>query len=218
MDTRKTSIISVRVSQEILDNLGKKGLVISDIIRAHLEENYGTKTVTGADLFVRSYSLPVGDVLCAETTPQIRLWWVNDSNLRELKSIVKPWEKNGFKLMVGETGRGSYNMPEVIIDTIQERKIGGAYGVSTNGVGAYVGEKMVWFEIVDSKKAIEFMKSNTNIPVAVRSDVFKYNGDINYKEAVDIANELFVYYFINGVGRRVGSKLTESDILKRDDL
>lgn len=215
-----TKVVSVRLPERIIEYLEENGHNVTETIKDLMERTYSggirPPSVTCVDIGGVETLFPIGDVVCKDTNPQSQLWWCNESGLKELTLLSTEWEKNGFKLCVGVENGGSWSVPEVITEPIQERRNGG-YCVNSKMVGAYVGDKLVWYDIVDSAKALAFMVEHTNIPCAPRCDVKRYNADTTYKQAFDRANELFIHYFINGHGQRVG-RLSESEMAEIFDL
>ena len=140
-----------------------------------------------------------------------RLWWVDLKDLEELRDLCKNWVDNGFTLGVGVAGRGSQDIPEVIEYEWQERRPGNRWVMSTRGDVALVDYVLVWFDIVDTEKAFDYMTKHTDIPVAVRCDLNEYSTNDRYKQVFDIANELFVYYFSNRRPKDMSGTLNEEE-------
>src|SRR5574343_1149256 len=110
---------------------------------------------------------------------QSQLWWCPVEDLDELESICRGWE--GFKLCVGTTGHGTSDMPEVIEYEWQERRHGSQFTGSTKGQEALVTDVLVWLEITDTDKAYNYLQEHSDIPVAVRCDMYRYSTDERYK-------------------------------------
>jgi len=221
--------VSVRIKEDLLEKIKKSGEKVSDVLREELEKRYKRVITKSKDepidthmketeKIVRNiptrvdFMFPVGDVICVDINPQTQLWWCPEEWLAQVYEKSKVWEKNGFKLMIGQAGRGTWYMPEVIEEEIQERKISGRFSPSCKMVEARVGDKLVWLEITNPAAALEFMVNNTGIPCAVRCDLHKYSEDKEYAEAFNIANELFIYYWKHGI-----SMQSKEEIAKKDD-
>lgn len=226
--------VSIRMPEELLEVIRMKELKPSEAIRDALADKYlGTKTdetearleeavakaKAGRMEVYDEFKIPVGDVICFNTSPQTQLWWCPDNKMAQVKELARVWEENGFKLCVGKTGRGTWYSPEVIEEEEQERKRNGRFSPSCHMISAYVGDRLVWLEVTRSDKALAFMVSHTEIPCAVRCDIHKYSSDMEYKEAFDKANELFIYYWANDRPKRVSSVApTESDLCEIFDV
>lgn len=159
------------------------------------------------------FSIPVGDVICKDTSPITQIWWCPKDKMGQIKKLCKDWTSNGFKLYTGVAGRGSWFYPEVIEHAEQERVANGLFARSTKMCEAHIGDSCVWLGITDPQKARDFMQDRTDIPVAVRCDMDSYTSDLNYKAAFDIANDLFIYYFVNKRPKRA-----RSQSLSKEDL
>ncbi len=129
---------------------------------------------------------------------QSQLWWVSEEDIPELLGVCSKWTSNGFKLCIGETDKGTKDLPEVIKYEWQERRHGNKWTVSTHGDEALAGYKLVWLELTDTEKAYEYMREHTDIPVAVKCDINDYAGNDRYRQVFDIANGLFIYYYVKG--------------------
>lgn len=167
------------------------------------------------DVFI----MPVGDVIGVANGQQTQLWWVSDTHSEYVKDCAKEWELNGFRLRFGEysvdgdSTSGTWYCPDVIEEPEQERRKNGRFAPSTRGVAAHVGDKLVWLEITDADKALEFMRHQSDIPCAIRCDIHKYTSDTTYQAAVDKANELFITYYTTGRPKKVDSlPLTEAEL------
>lgn len=167
--------------------------------------------------------MPVGDVLMwgvyksVEHTPayvykatngyehlaQSANWWVSPAGVTALRKIVLDFD--GFSLGVGEIGKGTPDTPEVIETEIQERKNGRPHTTNTRGDEALVGYTLVWLDIDDTELAYHTLSIRTDIPVAPRCDVTRWNTDARYREVFDLVNEAFMYYFIHGKSLNVAS-------------
>lgn len=214
---------SVRMDTDVLDELRELGVDVAQYIRDAVDEKIArTKEppeeraetlpftpMTGKmpdrpildDMPrvkpTRKFEMPVGDVICAGTEhEQVRLWWMPMTKLHEITDIVK--ELDGFRLKIGEEGKGSWYMPEVIEEDEQERIANGAFCVSCHMIPAYKGDRMVWLEILDPEAALETMRERTDIPCPVRVDVHKYTDRPEYAECCDKANALFTYWWKTG--------------------
>ena len=222
--------VSVRISEEVLEELKKTGNVsgtINEILERQLKLGGVTeeKRVEAIrkrveDVPVRlDFRVPVGEVICWTTNPQTSPWWCPEERLPYMKELSKDWEDNGFKMCVGAKGGGTWYMPEVIEEPAQERRRNARFSVSCKMVAAYVGDRMIWLEITDAKKALAFMRTRTDLPMALRADGHKYGVDKTYTAAFDLANELFVDYWRNEKPRTAeGESFTEGDFVTMYDL
>ena len=224
------TVISLNLDKDLVDKLKKSGnasKLASEILeRAIFEEERAEKDREEAirkrveAIGVRTdFRVPVGDVICYPISPQTQLWWCPEEKLSHVAALCAEWELNGFKLFVGKKGGGTWYSPEVIEELAQERKKNGRFSVSCKMVGAYVGDRLVWLEITDARKALAYMREHTNIPVAVRADGHKYGVDKQYTAAFDLANSLFIHYWANGRPKTAESdSATESDFITMYDL
>jgi hypothetical protein len=144
---------------------------------------------------------------------QSQLWWVDETTIKELVSVVKDWEDNGFKFWVGN-GVGTRDIPEKIEYEWQERRQGNRWTTSTRGDEALIGYRLVWFEIVDAEKAFTYMQSHTDIPVAVKCDIYDYSSNDRYRQVFDYANDLFIYYLHYGRPKDAGGIVDEKTLLE----
>lgn len=170
-----------------------------------------------------TFVIPVGDVImggvqdregnsCAVT----QLWWINPDRVPEIKELCEPWIENGFTLHFGAPGEGSEQCPYIIIDEEQQRGRNMAYSASSRGVGAYIGDVLVWLELTNPDKAYDYMLKHANIPVAVRCDIYKYTDDERYKQVFDIANSYFQFYYVHRHPKNVRKTTTsEKELLER---
>lgn len=169
-----------------------------------------------------TFVIPVGDVLCygvtnkeGESYAVTKLWWINEEHKPQIEELCEPWIANGFELYYGVTGGGSKDCPAVIEDEEQQRGINMPYCMSSREVGAYVGDTLIWLELVNPDKAYDYMLKHSNIPVAVQCDIVRYNSDERYRQVFDIANAYFQYYYVNRKPKDIKkSKLTEKDMLE----
>jgi hypothetical protein len=220
--------ISLKLPEELFNRIKAEEENMSEGIRDTLTRAYMTRAKETVEIdFGESKSgitradflFPVGDVICASTNPQTQLWWCPDERLLQLREKAKIWTENGFKFYVGKKGGGTWDLPDMIEEPEQERRVNGRFCVSCHGVGAKIGDRLVWLEIHDTAAALKFMEYHTDIPCAVRCDIHKYSTDVEYKEAFDRANELFIYYWENNRPKRLESKaLSESDVAEMLDL
>lgn len=178
------------------------------------------KEFTGkSDTFV----IPVGDVIMGglkdnegESCAVTQLWWINAERLPEVKALCDVWIKHGFSLRVGSSGEGSKDCPYIIAEEEQQRGHNMAYAASSRGVGAYVGDVLIWLDLVNPDKAYDYMLKHSDIPVAVQCDIHRYSSDDRYKQVFDIANGYFQYYFLYKKPKDLRSKLlSEKDVLER---
>lgn len=228
-----TVIATIRLPEELLESIKAREDNPSEGIRKTLMKAYMETPEEKKDLVeavvdratraavakVDGFVLPVGDVICRDTNPQSQLWWCPEERLAKVSELAKPWVDNGFGFHVGKSGRGSWYVPEVIEEPEQERRRNGRFSPSCRMMDAYVGDKLVWLEVVDPAKALKFMDAHTDIPCAVRCDIHKYSSDITYKEAFDRANNLFIYYAINGRVKRLSSDpLTRTEFCEMYDV
>jgi hypothetical protein len=230
--------INMRMDVEVLEELRAKGVNVSDYIRdsvtKRLEDEKRESLVETLPLTPmtgkmpdrpilddvprvkpeRKFELPVGDVICAGTDhEQVRLWWCPPSKTHEVVDIAKFLD--GFQLHMGEEGKGSWYMPEVIETEEQERVHNGNFCVSCHMIPAYKDDRMVWLTVNDPAKALKTMDSRTDIPCPVRIDVHKYSEDDTYKEACDKANELFAFWW--KFGKPKATKYTKIDDIPIED-
>jgi hypothetical protein len=164
------------------------------------------------------FIIPVGDVIMADVyitenndypkyrysphkeytcIAESRLWWCPEDKLDQVKMCAEKYTKNGFSFHVGRKGQGTYEFPEVIEYEDQERCVGSQWSVSTRGIEARMGDRLVWLDIEDTEKAYDFLKDNSDIPCAVRIDMERYTDDDRYAQVIDIANNYFIYYYTN---------------------
>lgn len=223
-------VFSVRLPEDLYEELRATGSVngaIKDIVETHLRGGAKTPETRLEEARKRVDSLktrldfrvPVGEVICWTTNPQTSPWWCPEERLPYMKELSKDWEDNGFKMCVGVKGGGTWYMPEVIEEPAQERRRNGRFSVSCKMVGAYVGDRMIWLEITDAKKALAFMRKRTDVPMALRADGHKYGVDKTYTAAFDLANGLFVDYWRDGRPRTAeGESFTEGDYITMYDL
>jgi len=130
-----------------------------------------------------------------EHIAQTKLWWVHETYLETIKNITELWTENGYELHIGEdTTEDAY--PQVITKEWQERKRGGRFAEGRHDREALVTSHLVWLTIEDAVRALNLIKTNSNIPVAVAQDAF--NDDSIYKEAFALSNDRFQYYFEHG--------------------
>lgn len=220
--------VSLRLDSELIDLIKTRDGNISEAIRATLNAEYNgvveqqtqkaTKEVKST-VSKEAHFFPVGDVICADTDPQSQLWWCPKNRMNELSKRCKEWTENGFLLKFGQKGRGTWESPEVIEDVEQERKQGGRYSPSCRGNNALLGDCLVWLEISDSDKALDFMQKHSDIPCAVRCDVHKYMSDETYREVFEHSNKLFIHYCVHGYPLRLKSEpLSKSEWAKMYDL
>lgn len=148
--------------------------------------------------------LPVGDVIMygiknldGTEMGTSQLWWLDEAHKDAFEKACEPWIRNGLALCYGESGRGGEFMPEVIEYEYQQRGPGMAYSPSSRGVPAYIGARMVWFEIRDTEKLYKYLQKHSDIPCALRCDIVKYSKDERYREVFDICNKYFQYYYVN---------------------
>ena len=147
----------------------------------------------------RRFRVPVGDVLCRDTSPYAQIWWCPPDKITHIMDLAKPFTEDGaFGFFTGVDGGGTWYMPETIEEKDQERRRGGRFCVSCDMIPAYVGDRMVWLEILDPIKAERVLNKTTAIPCAVRCDAVRYSTDKLYARAFDLANEAFIYYCVNG--------------------
>lgn len=146
---------------------------------------------------------------------QSQLWWCPFAELEELSDICKTWE--GFKLCVGNRGHGTKDTPEVIEHEWQERRQDNQFTVSTKGDEALITDVMVWLDVIDTEKAYEYLQEHSDIPVAIRCDMYRYSTDERYKQVFDIANDYFIYYLYNERPKNI-SKDIDIDDIKRYDI
>ena len=132
-----------------------------------------------------------------------QLWYISPEKTEELKREAGDWVRNGFKLCFGKTTEGTNEFPGVITQEEQQRGVNMPYAASSRGVGAYVGDKLVWLEIKDTEMAYEFLLHNTDIPCAVRCDLILYTTDKRYKQVFDIANDYFQTYYCTRIPKSV---------------
>ena len=170
------------------------------------------------------FMIPIGDTVNVVkpgtgpqygTTPECMwrsgVWWCPESKVDLVTSLAKDWVENGFSLEWGKEGKGTHYEPEVIEYKDQERGKRLPKASSRKGVPAYVGDRMVWLEIVDPTMALEFMKTRSDIPTAIRYDAIRYQEDTLYKTAVDKANDYFITYYEDGKPTRLSK--TDSDLI-----
>lgn len=222
--------VSIRMSEELLEKLKETGNVsgtVNEILERQLrlggvteEKRVEAIRKRVEDIPVRlDFRVPVGEVICWTTNPQTSPWWCPEERLPYMKELSKDWEANGFKMCVGTKGGGTWYMPEVIEEPAQERRRNGRFSVSCKMVGAYVGDRMIWLEITDAKKALAFMRTRTDVPMALRADGHKYGVDKTYTAAFDLANGLFVDYWRDGKPRTAeGESISEGDFITMYDL
>ena len=148
--------------------------------------------------------LPVGDVIMygiknldGTEMGTSQLWWLDEAHKDAFEKACEPWVRNGLALCYGESGRGGVSMPEVIEYEHQQRGPGMAYSASSRGVPAYIGARMVWFEIRDTEKLYKYLQKHSDIPCALRCDMLRYSKDERYREVFDICNKYFQYYYVN---------------------
>lgn len=148
--------------------------------------------------------LPVGDVIMygiknldGNEMGTSQLWWLDEAHKDAFEKACEPWVRNGLVLCYGESGRGGVLMPEVIEYEHQQRGPGMAYSPSSRGVPAYIGARMVWFEIRDTEKLYKYLQKHSDIPCALRCDMLRYSKDERYREVFDICNKYFQYYYVN---------------------
>lgn len=226
-DSKKISLRIDPELEEILDSLTDKKNV-SSIVKDALHKHLLDQPILSKEDRLRierkstpkkdNFRLPVGDVICFSTNPTSRLWWCAVEKVDYVRELASVWVENGFKFCVGVEGGGNWHLPEVIEEERQERKVNGWFCRSCKGVSAYVGDRMVWLEIVDAAKAISFMYKYTQIPCALRCDVYKYTYDLGYATAFDRANNLFIHYHLNGSPLRLDDTLSELDLVSMLDL
>lgn len=218
--------ISLRIEQDVLDIIRDREDSASEAIRKVLRKTYFPESVID-DLDTTDYGikeigfrLPVGDVICYNTGfDQTQLWWCPKDRLLDLSELAKPWTENGFSYHVGSETGGTWYSPEVILDGKQERGRNKQFSPGCKGQTAHVGDRLIWLEIRDAGKALDFMDRNTNIPCAVRCDIHRYSEDLTYKDAFDRSQELFIYYWANGRSMRTStSPLSKSDVIRMFDL
>lgn len=204
--------VTLRLDETLLEAIKAKAgeASLSDLIRTTLEEKFVDERVEPKPVTAKAtnisrgmtrydFVLPVGDVICfGEDKPQIQLWWVSETEMHKVKTACETWEKNGFQLVIGSKGKGTYTVPEEIEYEVQERKRGGNFSVGCRGQEARIGDKLVWLEITDSVRALDWMKEHTDVPVAVRADLIRYSTDATYRAAVERAEECFVTYAVRG--------------------
>lgn len=223
--------ISVRVESDLVDTIRARGDNVSEVIRALITREYGPSEVdeiikkAGEETRVvektrGDFNYPVGDVICGMTNPQTQLWWCPQERLKQLTDKCKDWEESGgFLFRVGKEGLGSWFIPEVIESEAQERRQNGRFSPSCKGMNANVGDRLVWLEIKDPSKALEYMDKNTDIPCAVRCDVHKYSESKTYREAFNTANDLFVHYYLNGRPKKTSTgTISKSELDEMYDL
>ena len=225
--------VSIRINEEVYEILKESGNV-SGRVNELLEKQLGVESreakesarveeirrrvegVVGGRI---DFRLPVGEVICWSTNPQTSPWWCPEDKLTYMKELSKDWESHGFKMCVGVRGGGTWFMPEVIEETAQERRKNGRFSVSARMVGAYLGDRMIWLEITEPRKALDFMRTRTDIPMVVRADGHKYGVDKTYTAAFDTANELFIHYWVNERPKTAETDVaTESDFVTLYDL
>ena len=215
-------LISVRVTDEMFEKLSKEGSG-SEIIRQALDKHYNIakdEAEKKAELVkitarkgTRALTLPVGDVLMRGMPGErTELWWCAEEHLDKIKSIAERFD--GCELKVGQLGRGTEYMPEVIQEEWQERKRNGCFTPSCRMDEALIGDSLVWLEVVDSKKAMKSFSTYTDIPCPVRIDVIKYSLDARYKEACDRGNWLFRYYYVNKRALNMDASTHKDNALK----
>ena len=130
---------------------------------------------------------------------QSQLWWCPEEEVENVKSLAKIYtDDGGFSFHVGELGRGSEDIPEVIEHEWQERRPGMLHTTSCNGEVALVGYRMVWLEIEDTEKAYDTLSENSNLPCAVRCNIMLYSQNDRYRQVFEIANEYFITYLMTG--------------------
>lgn len=223
--------VNIRISEKLVEAIRASGDVVSEVLRAALEEHYlkeEEKPGLPMDKVIKKvmttavyggFRLPVGDVICYGTNPQTQLWWCPTDRLAYVKELCGEWESSGgFKFHVGQEDRGSWYMPEVIEDVKQERGRNKQFAPSCRMVEAHVGDRMVWLTIENPSKALDFMRVHTDIPCALRCDIHRY-ADKDYKAAFDMANELFIHYWNTGRPKRLSSApLADEDIYAMYDV
>lgn len=217
--------VTLRLSEDLLQaiqDVSNESRSMSDVVREALErqfrvgassdENVRRTVVEAGEAVVTrgryDFILPVGDVICWGTKPQVQLWWCPESEMKNVKRLCVEWEQNGFKLVVGQRGKGTITVPEEIESESQERKRGGRFSIGCRGQEARIGDKLMWLEVTDAVKALDWMKERTDIPVAVRADLILYSTDSVYRAVVERAEQCFVTYATTGVplGRKQESE------------
>jgi len=214
--------IDERLMNKMREISEKSGRSVSDLIRETLERRFFEATMPELaheiDIFGKvklpekadkkdrdkdDIRFPIGDVICYGVNPQTQLWWCPENKIKVVEERAKDWVENGFEFKIGQQGCGTWYMPEVIEELEQERGKNKRFGPSCKMVEAELGDKMVWLEITDALRALNFMKKRADIPCAVRCDVHKYSEDVEYAEAFDTANEFFIYYWHHGRNKRI---------------
>lgn len=139
------------------------------------------------------FRLPIASCPCREPEP----WYVAPDHYEEMLALCEPWvASGGFTLHEEPPLEWNQSTPwdkfTPNIPPLAHRTVGTGMRMALKYF------RKMWFEISDVDKALAYLATHSDLPLAVGNvDLVRYNDDADYKDVVDLCDKYVLYWHDN---------------------